>query len=312
MVGMLTTALLVVSGFKISEATTRSVQPVLADTVTKAALIKGTLTKALEGPSGHVYPVGTEVAKVVFGTVESDPSTPYYLSLTSDAEGNINALGEIPARYVQSSNNLQDVTDQKSTTLLNQLVNDFMHSPDGTTDGTNSPGLDIGNGDESSFTVYTGDLTKRDTSRLNALLNQAHHALAMPSSYTAGLDALQAAVYDADAVLNDKQMSQDGIDLVSDEVDQALNGGDLVRDMKYVSGKKAKSPKRRTRKAPARKVTHKRRKPAPKKKHKKVVKKVAKRRARSKRSSRKVVKKAKKSKKVTHKAKKHIKVKRHK
>lgn len=307
MVGMLTTALLVVSGFKISEATTRSVQPVLADTVTKAALIKGTLTKALEGPSGHVYPVGTEVAKVVFGTVESDPSTPYYLSLTSDAEGNINALGEIPARYVQSSNNLQDVTDQKSTTLLNRLVNDFMHSPDGTTDGTNSPGLDIGNGDESSFTVYTGDLTKRDTSRLNAWDHQAHRALATPSSYTAGLDALQAAVYDADAVLNDKQMSQDGIDLVSDEVNQALNGGDLD-----VSGKKAKSPKRRTRKAPARKVTHKRRKPAPKKKHKKVVKKVAKRRARSKRSSRKVVKKAKKSKKVTHKAKKHIKVKRHK
>ncbi|MGO2722678.1 MAG: hypothetical protein ACTIAG_02835 [Lactobacillus sp.] len=307
MVGMLTTALLVVSGFKISEATTRSVQPVLADTVTKAALIKGTLTKALEGPSGHVYPVGTEVAKVVFGTVESDPSTPYYLSLTSDAEGNINALGEIPARYVQSSNNLQDVTDQKSTTLLNRLVNDFMHSPDGTTDGTNSPGIDIGNGDESSFTVYTGDLTKRDTSRLNAWDHQAHRALATPSSYTAGLDALQAAVYDADAVLNDKQMSQDGIDLVSDEVNQALNGGDLD-----VSGKKAKSPKRRTRKAPARKVTHKRRKPAPKKKHKKVVKKVAKRRARSKRSSRKVVKKAKKSKKVTHKAKKHIKVKRHK
>lgn len=201
----------------------------------------------------------------------------------------------------------QDVTDQKSTTLLNRLVNDFMHSPDGTTDGTNSPGLDIGNGDESSFTVYTGDLTKRDTSRLNALDHQAHRALATPSSYTAGLDALQAAVYDADAVLNDKQMSQDGIDLVSDEVNQALNGGDLD-----VSGKKAKSPKRRTRKAPARKVTHKRRKPAPKKKHKKVVKKVAKRRARSKRSSRKVVKKAKKSKKVTHKAKKHIKVKRHK
>ncbi len=432
-VSMLTTTLLVMGGFKVSSAKIGSAQPVLADTVTKTGLIKGTLTKALEGPSGHVYPVGTEVAKVVFGTAESDPSTPYYLSLTSDAEGNINALGEIPARYVQSSNDLQDVTDQKSTTLLDSLVNDFKNDPDGTTDGTNSPGLDIGNGDESSFTVYTGDLTKCDTSKLKALLAQAKSALAVPSSYTAGLDALQAAVVDAEAVLNDKQMSQDGIDLVSDELDDALNGGGLtvnldqlnkwlkraksylsakskyksitklqkayqevndeglsqydsltdiqdaikrlsasitqlklyrvnvkqlravitranklkrlhgskyhihnfrvdlgnakkiaygnsasqqkvnkvydvlVRDMKYVSGKKAKAPQRRTCKAPARKVTHKRRQTA----HKKVVKKVA----NSRRSSRKVVKKAKKSKeskKATPKAKKHVAVKRHK